>query len=63
MLTPSEARAAGLDAGNRSMQRAGRVVWLDPDYAACWAALEVASLSLPLSLTQSSTIVPARRRY
>lgn len=62
MLTPSAARAAGLDAGNRSAQRAGRVVWQAEDHAACWAALEVASLSLPLALTQSSTLVPARRR-
>jgi hypothetical protein len=37
VLTPALARAAGMDAGNFSMRKAGRTVWSVDDYNAAAA--------------------------
>lgn len=37
VMTYDLAHRAGWDAGNRSMKTAGRTVWNEDDYNACWA--------------------------
>ena len=39
-MTYGIAHAAGQDAGNRSMRKAGRLSWNDDDYAAACAEFE-----------------------